>query len=477
MHLDWLLERFSRYGGVPALVAQDCEVTYMGLLARIGQWRTKLADDRIEAGDVIAIEGDISDQSVALLLALINHGCTVLPLSPSAAGSRDESFRIAQAASSYSFSRESVRHLRYQRQATNPLLLELRRRKHPGLILFSSGSTGEHKGALHDLLPMLKKYEMPRRTYRTLCLMQFDHIGGFNTLLYTLANGGCLIPAKQRSPQNVCSLIERHKAELLPTTPTFLDLLLLSRCDSEYDLSSLKLITYGTEVARESTLKKIRERIPHAQILQTYGLTEVGILRSKSREDGSLWIKVGGEGYETKIIDNTLWIRANSAMLGYLNAESPFDENGWMNTHDKVEVDGEWIRILGRTTDIINVGGEKVYPAEVENILLQIENIRDAVVFGKPNPLLGNIVAARVLLHHPEEMGPLKQRVWAYCRARVSRYKIPTDLEIVSKLSVSARQKKLRGIHANSRPVEVDGVQAANPGGAVPGASFNQGDD
>jgi hypothetical protein len=65
VHLDWLLERFSRYGGMHALVAQDCEVTYMELLARIGLWRAKLADDRIEAGDVIAIEGDISDQSVA----------------------------------------------------------------------------------------------------------------------------------------------------------------------------------------------------------------------------------------------------------------------------------------------------------------------------------------------------------------------------------------------------------------------------
>ena len=70
--------------------------------------------------------------------------------------------------------------------------------------------------------------------------------------------------------------------------------------------------------------------------------------------------------------------------------------DGWFNTGDSVEVDGEWLRILGRKSEIINVGGEKVYPAEVENVLHEVENIRDAAVIGRANPISGQVVLARV---------------------------------------------------------------------------------
>src|SRR5207237_5259122 len=102
--------------------------------------------------------------------------------------------------------------------------------------------------------------------------------------------------------------------------------------------------------------------VPEANPLQTYVPSALGILRSQSREPGSLWMRVGGEGFETKIVDGRLYIRAHSAMLGYLNAPSPFDADGFFDTGDLVELDGEWIRIIGRHTEVINVGGNKVFP-------------------------------------------------------------------------------------------------------------------
>ena len=74
-------------------------------------------------------------------------------------------------------------------------------------------------------------------------------------------------------------------------------------------------------------------------------------------------------------------------MLGYLNAPSPFDEDGFMNTGDQVEQDGEWIRILGRESEIINIGGEKVYPAEIESVVLQLDGVEDVAVYGKSHPI------------------------------------------------------------------------------------------
>jgi len=221
-------------------------------------------------------------------------------------------------------------------------------------------------------------------------------------------------------------------------------LLLISEAYRRYDLSSLKLITYGTEVMPESTLKKIHEIFPNVEIQQTYGLSEIGILRSKSKEPNSLWVKIGGEGFEIKVVENTLWVRAKSAMMGYLNAPSPFDAEGWMNTQDLVEVDGEYIKILGRQSDIINVGGQKVFPAEVESILMQMDNIKDASVRSEKNPLTGNIVVASVVLDRPEDLTNIKKRVRMFCKDKLESYKIPVKIEIRDEVKHTERFKKVR---------------------------------
>src|SRR5262249_40028218 len=153
---------------------------------------------------------------------------------------------------------------------------------------------------------------------------------------YTLANLGCLIVPAERSPASVCAVIERHRAELLPTSPSFLNLLLLAEAHRDYDLSSLRLITYGSELMPERTLRLANAAFPQARFQQTYGLSELGILRSKSSANDSLLLKVGGEDYETKVVDGTLRIRSACSMLGYLNAPSPFDRDGWFDTGDAV---------------------------------------------------------------------------------------------------------------------------------------------
>jgi len=124
----------------------------------------------------------------------------------------------------------------------------------------------------------------------------FDHIGGVNTLLYTLSNAGCVVTVQVRSPDAVCATIEKHKVEVLPTSPTFINLLLLSEGYSRHDLSSLRLVTYGTEVMHESTLRRFHGLFPSIRLQQTYGLSEIGILRSKSKSSDSLWVKIGGGG-------------------------------------------------------------------------------------------------------------------------------------------------------------------------------------
>ena len=101
-------------------------------------------------------------------------------------------------------------------------------------------------------------------------------------------------------------------------------------------LENLKLITYGTELMEESLLHWYIDTFPYADFRQTYGLSELGILRIKGEEKKSLFITIGGKT-EYKIIDSVLHIKAENPMLGYLNAENPFDKDGFYNTKDVVE--------------------------------------------------------------------------------------------------------------------------------------------
>jgi acyl-CoA synthetase (AMP-forming)/AMP-acid ligase II len=191
----------------------------------------------------------------------------------------------------------------------------------------------------------------------------------------------------------------------------------------------------------------IREALPWVRFKQTYGLSEVGILSTQSRDSGSVWLKLGDTRLEHKIVDGVLWIRSPSVMLGYLNAPSPFDANGWFNTQDLVEKDGEYIRILGRKSELINVGGEKVHPTEIENLLLQLDNVKDVTVRGQSNPITGEIVAAKITPLVQEDPAAFKQRVREFCRARLERYKVPAVIEVVTEDHYGARFKKSRVDH------------------------------
>jgi acyl-coenzyme A synthetase/AMP-(fatty) acid ligase len=238
--------------------------------------------------------------------------------------------------------------------------------------------------------------------------------------------------------------VETYHAEVLPASPTFLNLLLVSGEHEKHDLSSLKIINYATEVMPAATLERLNAAFPGVTFRQSYGLTELGIMRTQSRGNDSTWIRVGGEDYQTRVVDSILHIKAKSSMLGYLNAPSPFDDEGWFNTQDEVEVDGEWLRFKGRKSDIINVGGEKVYPAEVETVILEVENIADATVTKEANPLTGSIVVAEVTLHRDEPLAEVVKRVRKHCFSKLPSYKVPVKIRLSDASRMSERFKKQR---------------------------------
>jgi acyl-CoA synthetase (AMP-forming)/AMP-acid ligase II len=444
--MEWLLERFMTRTASPAFTHEGRVVTYGEVLAKVDGFGEKLRELGVKAGEKVVILGDYSPEVVCLILALARNRNIIIPLSREGVIELSTALGVSGCHWFAEFDAEDIEVTITERRipVENTLLADFLTTGAPGLVLFSSGSTGAPKGILHDFNRVAEKFLKPRQATTAIPFLMLDHFGGINTILAITSSLGHVVTVRNRSIASICRAIQDFKVELLPTTPSFLTMLMASNISQEYDLRSLKRITYGTEVMPQTTLTRLAKAFPGVELQQTYGLSEVGVLRSKSRPDGSLWVQIGGEGFKTKVVDEILWIKSEYAMVGYLNAPSEFDADGWFNTKDRVEVDGDYFRILGRITDLINVGGQKVYPTEIEEVILALDNVLDVVVYGERHPLLGQIVVAKVALAEPEEVASLKMRIRKACLANLAPFKAPTKVLISEQALYSVRQKKIR---------------------------------
>ena len=320
------------------------------------------------------------------------------------------------------------------------LINKLREQNHAGLIAFSTGTTGRPKAILHDITLYMRRFETPRPTLKTLNFLLFDHLGGLNTLLHTLFNKGTVVAPKTRSVESILETCNSHKVEVLPATPTFLRMMLLSGLIPEKVPETLRIITYGTERMDQPTLDAISELLPKIDFRQTYGMSELGVVRVKSQARNSLFMKIGGEGVETRVVDNVLEIRSQTRMLGYLNSDSPFDDEGWYNTKDIVEERNGFYKITGRTNEVINVGGLKFVASEVERIALQFEGVEFAKAEGKSNPLTGQHV--ELIVQPIKNFDIDKPKLKAFLSKTLPNHMMPKRLK-VSSIKVSHRFKKI----------------------------------
>lgn len=441
---DFHPRTLRRFGISPAIVFHGEVHTYADLVGMVDEWRGHLDGSDVQSGQVVALEAAYSPQACAALVALIERGAIVVPLSSLPPAKRDDLLETAQVELVITIDSEERRCSRTQRVADHELYGRLREAGAPGLVLFSSGTTGRSKASVLDFTKVLGRYGEPRSPRRILSFLSLDHIGGINTLFHTLSQGGSIVTVPERTPDVVFAAIAAYGVEVLPTTPTFLNMVLITGAHERHSTETLELITYGTEPMPLSTLRRLRTALPHVRFKQTYGLSELGILPTKSKSDDTLWLKLGSSGFDHKIVDGILWVRSDMAMLGYLNAPADFDDDGFFNTQDVVETEGDYIRIVGRRSEVINVGGEKVYPSEVEGVLLQAANVAEATVTGMPSHVTGMVVRATVQLVEPEDQRALARRLRAHCARHLELFKVPAVVDVSTAPQYSERFKKIR---------------------------------
>ena len=445
----WLRERIACHGDKPFLAAAGQTHTYAGLV-REAEKISHILSGNVPQGASVGLLGDYSLPTIAALLWFLDNRNIIVPITPTSA--QDAQDRLYEGFCDYQLDCRDpeATPILSQRDSggrSHALIDKLRDAHHAGLVLFSSGSAGKPKAMIHDLDNLVQVYAGRKtRNLSMIVFLMFDHIGGINTLFNALASGSFMVAPGNRNADEVAGLIQEHRVTILPTSPSFLNLLLIADAHRRYDLSSVKIITYGTEPMPESLLLKLREAFPKVKFLQTFGTSETGISRTDSKSSGSLFMKLDDPDIEHKVVDGELWLRSKTQILGYLNASMErFTEDGWFRTGDKVEVDeAGYLRIVGRATELINVGGEKVIPSEVESVILELPDVVDCTVFGQPSPITGQIVAAKVALREGADVVQAKGAIRAHCATKLARYKVPVKVSVVQEALFSDRFKKKR---------------------------------
>ncbi len=443
--MNYLFDKFSTFKELNAIVVEDKSYSYEDLLNKIYEYQAILKD-KIPNSSVVSILGDYSFENIALFFALYDNKNIIVPITTPLEKLQNEYMQESFCEYSIKIDGE-IKIDRLPVNSSHDMIKNLKDNKNSGLVLFSSGSTGKPKAMIHNLDNLISTYKDKRaKAMNMLVFLMFDHIGGLNTLFNALSMGACLIIPKNRDAKTICELIQDYKIMVLPSSPTFLNLILISGEYLNYNLRTLRMITYGTEAMPESLLIKLKEIFPRVKFLQTFGTSETGISTTSSKSSDSLYMKIEDENQEYKIVEGELWLRSKTQVLGYLNANmDSFTSDGWFKTGDLVEeIEDGYLKIIGRGKEVINVGGEKVLPAEVESVVLSMDEIEDCMVYSEQNAITGQTVVCDVVCSKELDKKELKKLVRSFCKEKLDNYKIPTKVNLVERTNFSDRFKKIR---------------------------------
>lgn len=337
-------------------------------------------------------------------------------------------------------------------------------------LIYTSGTTGRPKGVMvshANVLADVHNFNYWMRYSEGgvyLHSAPIFHIADFPAMFAAPAFGACQITIPKFSPQIFCETVERERVTHTVLVPTMINLLTQFSDLSKYDLSSLEVLAYGGSPMAAQLIRRIRELMPRLKLVQVYGLSETGFLTGlqdqEHTEDKLLSCGRPCPGVDVQVVDESgkqveighhgeLVARGANVMRGYWNNQEETAlafRNGLFRTGDIGYQDATgYFYILDRLKDMIVTGGENVYSGEVEGVIYQHPAVREAAVFGVPDPQWGEIVMACVVLTPGTTL--TADDLIAYCRQTLANYKVPRRIEFFeSELPKSGSGKILKRI-------------------------------
>jgi long-chain acyl-CoA synthetase len=397
--------------------------------------------DGLEAGDGVAIQLPNSVGLVAAFLAACRRDLVVFPIDRDANESE-----VAKILGQF-----AIRGFVGRRSGFSPTRRAEARPTfppHARLVKLTSGSTGMPKGIvateanlLADAANICSTMDI-RPEDRNLGAIPFSHSYGFSNLIMPLlTQGTAIVISNDYLPQSLVDLANRHRCTVAPLIPMVFEHLAAA---AHGDFETVRTFLSAGAPLAASTSRKFRERFGR-DIHSFYGCSECGGItydrRGAAVERGTVGTAMDGVALTTDA--RRLTVRSGSVAAGYLFDASTFQpfEAATFVTDDLVELrdDGE-IALTGRASDLINTAGKKVNPREVESVLLQLDGVREAKVYGEAAGARGEVVAAAIVAT-PDVT---REQVREFCRARLSLHKVPRIIKLIDAMPVDERGKVRR---------------------------------
>jgi acyl-CoA synthetase (AMP-forming)/AMP-acid ligase II len=317
-------------------------------------------------------------------------------------------------------------------------------------IIPTSGTTGLPKLVEHDLESLARtvKTDPAKGAALTWGLVyELARFAGLQVFLQALLGGSRIVFVDRAAPMDrIAASLAYAGCNALSATPTFWRMLSMT---PGAGLLPMRLITLGGESADALVLRKLRALFPEAKIVHIYASTEAGVGFS---------VTDGAAGFPAAYLDRPppginlqvdpegmLWLRPGRASARFIGESAALaGADGWIRTGDLVRREGDRFVFLGRANGAINVGGNKVFPEEVEDCIRAVEGVAMALVRARPNPIIGSVVEARVQPASGCDRDTLKQRILQACRDSLAAYKVPALITWVDGLAVGGTGKLIR---------------------------------
>ncbi|MCC6133301.1 MAG: long-chain fatty acid--CoA ligase [Acidobacteria bacterium] len=333
-------------------------------------------------------------------------------------------------------------------------------------LVLTTGTTGRPKGAIYSFGDLLAQARTSPSFagQRWLLTFRLNHFAGLQVLSHVISNGATLCLPASPSMVDMFRAMTQHAVDCISATPTFWRLFCLETPSSATRLLPVRQITIGGEPVGADVLARLAEWFPQARISQVFATTEVGSCFSvrdgrrgfpaallSPEHDASTGTEGSSLGPAMRIIDGQLFVRVAHGMLGYYGEpeiENTRARDSWRPTNDLVRiepdpVEGDRVVFLGRMAEVINVGGVKVHPVEVEGVIREVPGVVDVRVWGRPNPITGAVVAADLVIAEAQREEDMIEQVRQACGRRLDRYSQPRLLRVVPEL-IQANHKVLR---------------------------------
>jgi acyl-CoA synthetase (AMP-forming)/AMP-acid ligase II len=319
----------------------------------------------------------------------------------------------------------------------------------PRLTFFTSGSSGRPKPVLHGWSSLTRTVRKNRSNIPQRWLLTYrPHLyAGLQVFLHCLVNQETLvIPGPGMAVEELLGLMQTAQVSAVSGTPSYWRRLVTLGNRDAFRAVPLEQITLGGEIADQAILDTLKLLYPAARIVHIYATSELG--RCFSVKDGKAGFPAhfldtaSDSGVELKLAGGELHVRTVNAMLD--DNQPAKGKPDWRATGDQVEQVGDRCFFVGRRSDHINVGGNKVQPLRVEQVIQSVPGIRDVRVFGRRSSLVGEMVACEFVAEPGFDPEAVKQALQNACRERLDAHERPRLVQSVPVIALSSAGKKIR---------------------------------